>query len=335
MSAVVCGVGPAVLDQRVLADAQVLSDGGKTEVRIQDALGGGCLNALRAAAQQGAGIVPLLLVGLDPLRRHIEMLVKQQFPQNILLSTLRESRRSILCGDSVATVRSAMVCQRLPESAQRRLRAADMVIMAPMTEQDTQFVATVLRLAKQSVLLLSSRQLEDAEAAVRLSSLATWTIVNRRELAAWTGCQSLDAGLLILRGLGVERLLVTHSDGVVIEERGHSRLQASLQVEQPTSTIGAGDVFAGSFAAWLAAGCRVDDAVRNAQLAAADFLQQPTEKGQPESGLAPVAAHPDTRLSLPPLPFRDRKSHGRIRPLVPAVAAASVLLAAIVATFGG
>lgn len=335
MSAVVCGVGPAVLDQRVLADAQVLSGGGKTEVRIQDALGGGCLNALRAAAQQGAAILPVLLVGLDPLRRHIEMLVKQQFPQSILLSMLRESRRSILCGDSVATVRSDMVCQRLPESAQRRLCAADLVIVAPMTEQDTQFVAAVLSLARQSVLLLSSRQLADAEAAVSLSRMATWTVVNRRELAAWTGCQSLDAGLLILRGLGVERLLVTQSEGVVIEEQGHSRFQPCLQIEQPTSTVGAGDVFAGVFAACLADGCGVDDAVRNAQLSAAEFLQQPTETGQTGSDRATVAARPVGRLSLPPLPFRSGKSHGRIRPIVPAVTAASVLLAALVATFGG
>jgi sugar/nucleoside kinase (ribokinase family) len=324
-----------VLDQRVLADAQVLSDGGKTEVRVQDALSGGCLNALRAAAQQGAAILPVLLVGLDPLRRHIEMLVKQQFPQSILLSMLRESRRSILCGDSVATVRSAMVCQRLPESAQRRLSAADLVIVAPMTEQDTQFVAAVLSLARQSVLLLSNRQLADAEAAVSLSHMATWTGVNRRELVAWKGCQSLDAGLLILRGLGVERLLVTQSEGVVIEERGDSRFQPSLQIELPTSTVGAGDVFAGIFAACLATGCRVHDAVRNAQLAAAEFLQQPTETVQTGSDRATVCTHPNGRLSLPPLPLRSRNSHGIICPIVPAVTAASAPLAAPVATFGG
>jgi hypothetical protein len=63
--------------------------------------------------------------------------------------------------------------------------------------------------------------------------------------------------------------------------------------------------------------------------------QQPTETEQTESDRATVAARPVGRLFLPPLPFRSGKSHGRIRPIVPAVAAASVLLAALVATFGG
>ena len=140
MSKVVGGVGPAVLDQRVVAEPLLFVSGGKADVRIEDSLGGGCLNALKAAAAQGAAVLPVLLVGRDPLRRLLEVLVRQQFPQSLLLSMLRETRRSVLCGDSTVTVRSDMVCQRLPDSTQQRLRAADLVLMAPMTEVDTQFV---------------------------------------------------------------------------------------------------------------------------------------------------------------------------------------------------
>jgi len=335
MSKVVGGVGPAVLDQRVVAEPLLFVSGGKADVRIEDSLGGGCLNALKAAAAQGAAVLPVLLVGRDPLRRLLEVLVRQQFPQSLLLSMLRETRRSVLCGDSTVTVRSDMVCQRLPESTQQRLRAADLVLMAPMTEVDTQFVASVLRLARQSVLLLSSRQLADSEASVSLSRLATWTIVNRRELAVWTGCESLEAGLLILRGLGVEQLLVTHSDGVVIEEQGRSRFQASVPVEQPVSTVGAGDVFAGTFAALVANDSTVDDAVRGAQIAAAVHLSLPAGNGQEDSGSRIAPALANARCTLSPLPFRRGSVHRGVRRLVPPLAATSLLLAVLAASFAG
>ena len=335
MSKVVVGVGPAVLDQRILAEPRVFVSGGKADVRIEDSLGGGCLNALKAAAEQGAAVLPVLLVGRDPLRRLLEVLVRQQFPQSLLLSMLRETRRSVLCGESAVTVRSEMICQRLPESTQQRLRVADLVLMAPMTELDMQFVSSVLNLARQSVLLLSSRQLADAEAAVSLSRLSTWTIVNRRELAVWTGCESLEAGLLILRGLGIERLLVTHSDGVVIEEQGRSRFMASVQVEQPVSTVGVGDVFAGTFAALLANDSTVDDAVSAAQIAAAVHLSRPVGTGPEDTGSRVATAPANARFTLPPLPFRTRKVRRGVRRRVPALAAMSLLLAALAASFVG
>lgn len=324
-----CGVGPAVLDQRIQADSAVFSGGTKTDVQIRDSVGGGCANALRSAQRQGVTILPVLLVGRDPVRRHLEELVKQEFPQSSQIALLRETRRSVICDDSSATVRSEMLSHRLPESTQQRVRAADLLIMAPMTEHDTQFVADTLRLAKQSVLLLSGRQLSHAETAAQLSRMATWTIINRRELASWTGCESLDAGLIVLQGLGVGRVLVTSAEGVTIMDRDNLRFQDSTRVEPAGSTVGAGDVFAGTFAACFATGHTVAEAVRMAQTAAAEHLTS----GDSAVCNRPVPVIPATavKTDLPPLPFRARKPAKANTQLASAAAVTAVIASAVLA----
>lgn len=208
---VICGVGPAVLDQRVKVEPSVFAEGRKVDTEIQDSLGGGCLNSLRAAGQLGMDCRPIVFVGNDPASRHLGLLLKDEFPQARTLPMLKQTRRSVLCGDTCATVRPPMIRHTLPETVREQLRHADLVMMAPLTVRDTAVVADVLKQAKCSILQLSDSQLAAAETAAQLSQLATWTIVNRRELSIWSGCESLQAGLLLLQGLGVKNLLVTLS----------------------------------------------------------------------------------------------------------------------------
>ena len=328
---VICGVGPAVLDQKLNAEPSVFMDGRKVDVQMEDSLGGGCMNTMRAARQLGADCRPVAFVGRDPVRRHLEVLLKDEFPESVTLSMLKETRRSVLCGDACATVRPPMICQTLPEATRKRLRNADLVLMAPMTGRDTGVVADVLQQAKQSVLQLSDSQLAGAETAVQLSRMATWTIVNRRELSLWSGCESLEAGLLVLQGLGVERLLVTSAEGVTILEDDATSFQPSQDVGIQGSTIGAGDVFAGTFAAMLADGLAVDEAVQLAQTAAAMHLSGLTTLASRKQLQEAAETLPIRSVELAPLPFRNRnqqtswlRSHQRT------VIAASLILLTIV-----
>ena len=303
---VISGVGPAVLDQRVKVEPSVFAEGRKVDTEIQDSLGGGCLNSLRAAGQLGMDCRPVVFVGNDPARRHLGLLLKDEFPQALALPMLKQTRRSVLCGDTCATVRPPMIRHTLPETVREQLRHADLVMMAPLTGRDTAVVADVLKQAKCSILLLSDSQLAAAETAAQLSRLATWTIINRRELSIWSGCESLEGGLLVLQGLGVKNLLVTSADGVTILEGDGTGFQASLAVEVTNGTVGAGDVFAGTFAAMLADRQSVDEAVRLAQTAAAMHLSGMLALHSSEQLQEVAEEIPARNVELRTLPFRQR-----------------------------
>ena len=332
---VICGIGPAVLDQRLLVDPSVFLEGRKVDVQMEDSLGGGCLNSLRAARQFGGDCRPLVFVGNDPARQHLEALLKEEFSDAVMLPMLQRTRRSVLCGNTCATIRPPMVNQTLPESARQHLRNADLVIVAPLTGRDTAVVADVLQQTTCSILLLSDSQLADAETAAQLSRLATWTIVNRRELAGWTGCESLEAGLLVLQGLGVENLLVTGADGVVMLHSGEQEFQPSFSVPCNGTTVGAGDTFTGTFAAMLAEGQPWREAVRLGQAAAAMHLTR-TFTVETSQQLKDVAEElPTVPVDLPPLPFRRRGLRRRLSPLSVGIALAATLMTGTLLNLSG
>lgn len=324
---VIRGVGPAVLDHRLNVEPSVFAEGRKVDTQINDSLGGGCLNSLRAARQFGMDCRPIVFVGNDPARRHLGMLLKDEFPQAVTLPMLKQTRRSVLCGDTCATVRPPMVRQTLPEAVRDRLQNADLVIMAPLTGRDTAIVADVLQQAKRSILQLCDSQLTDAETAVQLSRLATWTIINRHELSLWSGCESLEAGLLVLQGLGVQNLLVTSGEGVTLLEGDATTFQPSLAVEVTNATVGAGDVFAGTFAAMLTEGQSVDEAVRLAQTAAAMHLSGMLTPNTFDQLQEVAEEIPARHVEFPPLPFRNRNQRRTWSPAtVRTVIAATLIL---------
>lgn len=325
---VICSLGPGVLDQRLEAEPSIFTRGGKADTQMADTVGGGCFNTARAAQNLGLQTRQLVLTGDDHIRCSLENLLRQEFPQAMTLPLLRQTRRSILCGDACATVRPPLLSHALPDEALEIIRSVDMVIMAPLTGRDTPLVAQVLKSARRSVLQLSTSQLADAETATQLSRLATWTIINRQELAVWSGCESVEAGLLVLEGLGVESLLVTSAAGVWMLRKGDVEFQAAFDVEIGDSTVGAGDVFAGTFAAMLAEGQPVSDSIRLAQGAAALHLSG-IRVTSVQTLTTVVDELPVPAVDLPTLPFRRRKQQWSTRIAAATTAAASLLVGSL------
>lgn len=93
-----------------------------------------------------------------------------------------------------------------------------------------------------------------------LAPLASYLTPNEGELAALGGLEGLPPDIVIVETRG--------SEGVRIHERGETRDVPAPTVE-PVDTTGAGDCLNGVFAASLAEGRPLDDAVRRAVAAAA------------------------------------------------------------------
>jgi len=94
-------------------------------------------------------------------------------------------------------------------------------------------------------------------------------VPNQGELALITGTASLDEGVQRMHKLGVKRVLVTlGAEGVLLSENGEQSHIPSFNVKAVDATA-AGDGFVGAYAAALADGKPVKEAIRWASAAAA------------------------------------------------------------------
>ena len=89
----VCSFGPVVIDQRVLADPSVFEGGGKADVSVMETLGGGGINTTRAVRRLGVACRPLVLVGKDPLRAAVDVMLRAEFEEAVLVPMLTQTRR--------------------------------------------------------------------------------------------------------------------------------------------------------------------------------------------------------------------------------------------------
>jgi ribokinase len=89
-----------------------------------------------------------------------------------------------------------------------------------------------------------------------------YLVPNQHELALLTGESDIEAGVNILRGLGVRNVLVTlGGDGVLLASET-ARLRVPAYVVTAVDTTAAGDAFVGAFGAALAVGLSPQEAVR-------------------------------------------------------------------------
>jgi ribokinase len=94
-------------------------------------------------------------------------------------------------------------------------------------------------------------------------------IVNQHELAELAGTADLDEGLRRAERLGPRRVIVTlGARGCVAAADGQRRTVPGLRVDV-VDTTGAGDTFCGAYAASIAAGAPMDEALTRANAAAA------------------------------------------------------------------
>ena len=70
--------------------------------------------------------------------------------------------------------------------------------------------------------------------------------------------------------LRIEHLIITRgSDSTLVFRRTEDPFEVETMAVLPIDTVGAGDAFAGCFAAWIASGASLEDSVRAANCAGA------------------------------------------------------------------
>lgn len=128
-------------------------------------------------------------------------------------------------------------------------------------------VAAALRAARESGALTLLNAAPAATAALDLLPDVDILIVNETECAELGGIESLQAAgagqIVLTRGAG----------GVVLHRRGAAPLYVAAFRIDPVDTTGAGDAFCGAFAAALAAGDDIGDALERACAAGAIVAQ--------------------------------------------------------------
>ena len=270
-------IGAAVLDRRIVGPLD--GPGDKHDCLMHTTLGGGCVNTLRAAARHvDAPLLSrrlLMLKGTDATGQ--ELLHKaraEAFAEVHPLNLLERSRESVLLDNRCYTVRPPVRSEPLSPSVVVMLREADWTIVAPLGEHDADFVESILRHARQTLLQLSMAQLSDAAVSIELARQATWTVLNEAEFKHWTGAVTLAAGHRWLQDRELGGVLVTTADGVAVFTAEQVDFQPSYRLadEQIRQTVGAGDCFTGAMAAMLANGAALHDAIAGGQRAAARHL---------------------------------------------------------------
>ena len=110
---------------------------------------------------------------------------------------------------------------------------------------------------------------------------------NEAELAAMTGADDFDAGLVTLAAT-VATLVVTRSERGAVAVRGPERASVSAEpIERLVDTTGAGDLFAAGFLAGEARGLGLEASLKLGAIAAAEVIQH--YGARPEKDLKALA----------------------------------------------
>tara|TARA_R110002111_G_scaffold260867_1_gene332899 strand:+ start:4810 stop:5811 length:1002 start_codon:yes stop_codon:yes gene_type:complete len=295
-------LGPAVIDSRV-DPAPDSTSGHKYEASIQDRLGGGAANVARQFSKLGLAVKPILLTGNDSLHAVAESLVQQEFKQRATCPQLMHStRRSVLIRNTVYTLRSAVAQHELPREIMREIKAAGIVVLAPLAAEDHSIAVQVLQASSFSLLQLSNQQLQHPKKAIELASLADMTVINDAELELWTGCNETSAGIRWLRDRGVNAVIVTSKTSATGFVGGQWIHAPAYETGKLVSSVGAGDVLMGTLAAMRLNGEPWKESLQLAMAAAALHVEAKPASGIPD--LQRVARH---RKTIPFLPNPSRQ----------------------------
>jgi len=251
----------------------------KATCTMHEQFGGAPVGVARAIAACGGRVAPHLLIGDDKLGEQVVDELGDEFREARFHRCLPATRRSVVIGDRVYTTRPTLRSQVLPPALRQALASSELAIVGPLSASDEVFTAAALHAARRTIWMPSAQQLGDRDYAVRMMGLATVTIMNDREAALLTGCEDpIDAICLSRDWTAGAQTIVTSRSGA-LAWRGDTWPSApALQVASPEQTIGAGDCFAGVFAAAWMAGLSVEEAMQCGQTAAARHVM----------GLAPL-----------------------------------------------
>lgn len=268
-------LGPAVLDH--LLKLKPGTNHGKGECELIDRLGGGAINATRAAQIAGVETTLISLVGEDPCGLTVSKLVRAEFSESLVVKGMTATRQSLLDDrGGCLTQRSPVSLSQLPPFAQRQLAEAGHTLITPFAREDYPFVVNALAANPRSILMLSKSQLSDPEQATALARKSYAVVVNHQEMHIWTGETDLTAGVRCLSEQhDLPRVVVTSPEKIVACVDEHWLEIAPLKVESVVRTVGAGDCFVGTMAASLAQNQGWKVALRQGLHASARFVSSP------------------------------------------------------------
>ncbi len=303
----VATIGPAVLDIIASADNPKLS--GKRDGEITFNLGGGAANTARAASNFVC-VKPILMIANDEIGDIVRKIALKEFGKSVLCPAMMESTRSsVISGNSLITKRSASRVKRLSQDVREACASADILadilIVSPMTQADYGLIMELLKTNSNSILQLSSQQIENAGMCIQLTQSAMMLILNEQEAALLTGrSDPVQAIMWIREKCAVKNVVVTSEKSVIAFCDGSWIYLPSFKVRKLASTVGAGDVFTGTLAAILSRG---DSSWRNAlnlALAAASMHLE----NKPVNNLRTLQAESLKRKRVPFRPKPEKRA---------------------------
>lgn len=247
-------LGPATLDFFTTLPGAVRT-GSKHDCSFEVKPGGGAINGARQAQQLGMDAALVAITGADPMACVTSTLIRNEFSKSVLFPALAESRISVLFGGTCLTSRPSLTIHQIPSDALDLLSTCQAVVLAPGTPNDTDCLLSTLGelpAGCRTILQLSASQLDDANCASLLMKASDLLIVNEAEACRFARCPYPYSAAEALREAGADNLVVTSSTGVRahLDHAWHS--VAAFPVDEVKETVGAGDVFTGTFASAVA-----------------------------------------------------------------------------------
>jgi hypothetical protein len=219
--------------------------------------------------QYDAKVTPFFLVGNDPVGEEAVKDLGFEFPQGQFERCLRQTRRTIIVDDLLATTRPCLDTQELSSALRAALSDSCVAIVGPLTAEDYQFTRIALTTSKFSIWMPSSDQLINVGDALETMNLASLNVMNMGEARKLTSRNRPDEAIRFCRERGVHTgIVVTDHSGAVGWWGGSWRTAPAIKVNAVRREVGAGDCFTAVLAASLAAGCTGDESLELGQAAA-------------------------------------------------------------------
>lgn len=247
-------VGSATVD--LFVDSPGSRNGGsKQDCRFQVQLGGGAVNGARQAQQLSIDTALVAFTGWDDASCIASRGIRRNFPNSIIIPALAESRISVLTDGKCLTSRPAIAIEQLPTEALDLLSTCNVVVVAPATPNDTDFLLNMIQALPaecHTMLQLSMAQLNDPQNSGRLMDAVDIVLLNEAEACAFANTPYPNSAIRAIQECGARNLVVTSTTGVWAHLDGAEYSQDAYRVDHVKMTVGAGDVFAGTFATALA-----------------------------------------------------------------------------------
>jgi ribokinase len=244
--------------------------------------GGKGANQAVAAARMGASVSMIGRVGKDGFGADL-LRVAEQDGIDISHISLDEREATGIAlitvdsqGRNTIVVASGANLALLPEHVQAASEAftrADVLVAQLENPLDT--VSEAILLAAQHGLQVVLNPAPAQPLPAKLLAKVDYFIPNEGEAMQISGTESLEAAIPKLLDMGVRNLMITLGEQGVLVVKQDSRQHIPAYPAQAVDTVAAGDAFVGAFAAGLAEGMALEQAVCLGNAAAAISVTRP------------------------------------------------------------